>query len=172
MEQAYCEALKTAIEFELNGLAFYRQLIDRVSDPFAKRVLVFLAGEEVGHIRKIEAFNNFLLGKGDFDMEEECNLDLPDKIQALVQEKMKEAKKNVTPESDDLDIYDVAMLLESKSRELYEQALDENKDESVEIFLRFMLSEENEHYDLLFASKRYLEDPAYYFEEYGGWIFG
>jgi len=131
MEQAYCEALKTAIEFELNGLAFYRQLIDRVSDPFAKRVLVFLAGEEVGHIRKIEAFNNFLLGKGDFDMEEECNLDLPDKIQALVQEKMKEAKKNVTPESDDLDIYDVAMLLESKSRELYEQALDENKDESI-----------------------------------------
>lgn len=172
MKQAYCEALRTAIEFEQNGEAFYRQLIDRVTDPFAKKVLVFLADEEVEHIRKIEAFNDSLLGKGEFDLEMECGLELPDRIKAMVEARMRNADKNVTPDSDDVDIYEVAMLMETKSHELYEQALAEAEDERVETFFRFMLYEEKEHYDLLAYSKRYLEDPAYYFEEYGGWIFG
>lgn len=172
MEQAYCEPLQIAIEFELNGEAFYRQLIEKVSDPFAKKVLVFLADEEIDHIRKIERFNNSLLGKGEFDFETECNLELPDRIQALVQAKMKDAGKNISPESDDLDIYDVALVLETRSYELYEQALNEVEDERVETFFRFLLAEEKEHYDLLAFSKRYLADPSYYFEEYGGWIFG
>ncbi|HZD60604.1 MAG TPA: ferritin family protein [Anaerolineae bacterium] len=172
MEQAYCEALGIATEFELNGEAFYRQLIEKVSDPFAKKVLVFLADEEIDHIRKIEAFNNALLGKGEFDFETECNLELPDRIEALIQARMKDADKNVSPNSDDLDIYDVAMLLETRSYELYEQILNDVEDERVETFFRFMLSEEKEHYDLLASSKQYLTDPSYYFEEYGGWIFG
>jgi len=172
MKQAYCEALRTAIEFELNGETFYRQLIDRVTDPFAKKVLVFLADEEVEHIRKIEAFNDSLLGKGEFDLETECSLELTDRIKTMVEERMRNADKGVTPDSNDIDIYEVAMLMETKSHELYEQALAEVEDERVETFFRFMLYEEKEHYDLLAYSKRYLEDPAYYFEEYGGWIFG
>ncbi|MBE0448796.1 MAG: ferritin family protein [Actinobacteria bacterium] len=172
MEQAYCDALKTAIEFERNGEAFYRQLIGSVSDPFAKKVLVFLADEEVDHINKIEMFNDSLLGKSEFDFETECNLELPDRVQALVQAKMRDTDKNVSPESDDLDIYDVAIALEARSRELYEQALNETDNERVETFFRFLLAEEREHYDLLASSKRYLSDPSYYFEEYGGWIFG
>jgi len=172
MEQAYCEALKVAIEFEQNGETFYRQLIDRVTDPFAKRVLVFLANEEIEHIRKIDQFNESLLNGREFDFDAECNLDLPDRIQALVQEKMKDAGKNVSPNSDDIDIYDVALALETRSYELYERALNETNDERVETFFRFLLAEEREHYDLLASSKKYLADPAYYFEEYGGWIFG
>lgn len=172
VEQAYCEALRIAIEFEQNGGMFYHQLIEKVSDPFAKKILIFLANEEIEHIRKIEAFNNSLLGKGEFDFETECDFGLSDRIQALVQERMKDADKNVAPDSNDLDIYDVAMLLEKKSYELYEQILSETEDENLETFFRFLLSEENDHYDLLAASKKYLEDPSYYFEEYGGWIFG
>lgn len=172
MEQAYCEALKTAIEFEQNGVIFYRQLIDRVVNPFAKRVLIFLIGEEFEHIRKIESFNNSLLGQGEFDFETECSLDITDKIQMLVQDRKNEADKNITPNSSDSDIYEVAMLLEMKSHELYEQALSEATNEKVETFFRFMLAEEREHYDLLAASKRYLEDSSYYFEDFGGWIFG
>jgi hypothetical protein len=32
--------------------------------------------------------------------------------------------------------------------------------------------EGNLHYNLLATTKKYLEDPSYYFEDYGGWIFG
>ncbi|MCL6472011.1 MAG: ferritin family protein [Firmicutes bacterium] len=172
MDEAYCEALRTAIEFERNGEAFYRQLIDKVQDPFAKEVLTFLALEEVEHIRKIEAFNNSLLNRDWFDVETECVFDLPERIRDLVQDRRQTVEKNIKPDSNDLDIYDVAMLLEAKSINLYEQAVSEAKEEQVETFFRFMLAEETEHYDLLASSKRYLADPAYYFEEYGGWIFG
>lgn len=172
MEQAYCEALKIAIEFERNGEAFYRELIAKVSDPFAKKVLVFLADEEIDHMRKIMKFNDSLLGRSEFDFDVECNLELPDRIQAVVQSRMKDANKNVSANSDDIDIYDVAMLLETKSYELYDQAVKEAEDERIELFFRFMASEERDHFDLLSDSKRYLTDPAYYFEEYGGWIFG
>lgn len=172
LERVYCEALRTAIEFELNGEIFYRQLIDKVSDPFAKEVLIFLADEEVDHIKKIVAFNNSLLDNREFDFDTQCNLELPDRIHALIRAKMKNVDKNVSPSSDDIDIYDVAMMLETRSYELYEQSLSEAEDEQVETFFRFLLSEEKEHYDLLVSSKRYLTDQSYYFEEYGGWIFG
>lgn len=172
MKEAYCDALRVAIEFEHNGEAFYRQLIDKVTDPFAKRILGFLAEEEVEHVRKIEAFNDHLLGNGEFSFEQECSLDLTDRIQALVEQRMKDAEKNVEPLADDIDIYDIALTLEQRSYELYERALGETDDERVETFFRFMLSEEQQHYDLLANSKKYLTDPAYYFEEYGGWIFG
>ena len=172
MDEAYCEALETAIEFERNGEVFYRELLEKVSDPFAKKVLEFLADEEVEHIRKIEVFNDSLLGKDWFDFEAECGLDLHERIRDLVQEKRQGANKNVNPSSNDLDIYDIAMLLESKSFELYKHALEEPQDEKVETFLRFLLAEEGEHYDLLASSKKYLADPSYYFQEYGGWIFG
>jgi rubrerythrin len=173
MDQAYCEALAIALDFELKGEAFYRQLIDKVSDPFAKKVLTFLADEEVEHIRKIEAFNDSLLGNGEFDFEAECSLDVPERIQKFVESRRQEAEKNVSPDSNDIDIYDVALLLEQKSYEFYEKALATTEgDEKVETFFRFLLAEEQEHYDFLAYSKRYLEDPSYYFEEYGGWIFG
>ncbi len=172
MDEAYCEALKTAIEFERNGEVFYRQLIEKVTDPFAKKVLEFLADEEVEHIRKIEVFNDSMLGKDWFDFEAECGMGLPERIRDLVQEKRHDAIKSVESDSNDLDIYDMALLLESKSFALYEQALEEAQDEQVETFFRFLLSEEKEHYDLLASSRRYLADPSYYFEEYGGWIFG
>ncbi|MDP2210890.1 MAG: ferritin family protein [Candidatus Aquicultor sp.] len=172
VEQAYCDALRIAFEFEHNGEVFYRQLVDKVTDPFAKKVLVFLADEEVEHTRKIVAFNDHLLGNGDFDIATECRLDLTDRIQKLVEDRMKNTEKGVEPLADDIDIYDIALTMETRSYELYEKALEEADDERVETFFRFMVAEEQQHYDLLANSKKYLTDPAYYFAEYGGWIFG
>ena len=71
MDQSYCDALRFAIEYEEQGEKFYREAAAEARDRFAKKALRFLADEEVEHIGKIEKFNDFLLGKAEFDMDKE-----------------------------------------------------------------------------------------------------
>jgi rubrerythrin len=174
MQKAYCEALRTALEFEEAGAKLYESSINKVTSPFAKRVLEFLVKEEHEHIRKIEAFNASLLGKGEFDIAAECAIGVTSRIPELIKEYTKAEVEKVGPDSLDLDIYDMAMDMEKAGHEAYEKFLAEAQaanDELLERFFEFMVSEEEEHFDLLQASKKYLEDPAYYFLDYGGWIF-
>jgi rubrerythrin len=172
MEQEYCEALKFAIDFEQEGRKLYLDSIERVKDPFAKRTLAFLADEESHHIEKIEKFNEALLGRGEFDVQAECRSDLPERVKEYVGQVVQEEAGKVSPESSDIKIYELALDMESASYKAYRDAFEENSDEKLRRFFEFLMHEEQIHYDLLDASKKYLADPSYYFEEFGGWIFG
>lgn len=174
MQEAYCDALRAALEMEEAGAKLYRDSIEKVTSPLAKRVLEFLADEEQEHIRKIEDFNASLLGKGEFDIAAECAISVTSRIPELIKDYTNAEATKVTPESLDLDIYDMALDMEKTGYHAYEKFLAEAEaanDELLERFFEFMVAEEEEHFDLLQASKKYLEDPAYYFLDYGGWIF-
>jgi rubrerythrin len=174
MERAYCDALRTAYEFEKSGEQLYRSQLDKVTDEFAKKILEFLADEETEHIRKIEEFNDALLGTGKFDIDRECSTDISERARQLVRNRAIKEEEKINPSSIDIDIYDVAMDMEKESYGVFKQALADSKhldDERIERFFSFILDEEKVHYDLLAASKKYLEDPAYYFLDYGGWVF-
>ncbi|MBI4734325.1 MAG: ferritin family protein [Rubrobacteridae bacterium] len=174
METSYCDALRIAFEFEKNGEQFYRELIKKVVDEFAQKVLTFLADEEVEHIRKIETFNDALLGNSEFDLDKECSTNLDEKIRDLVRDRTIKEESKISTSSTDIDVYEVAMDMEKKGHSAYEKALsdsDVSSDERIKRFFLFMIDEEKEHYDLLAASKKYLDDPSYYFLDYGGWVF-
>jgi len=172
MESKYCDALRFAIEFEKKGQKFYLDAVQKVADPFSRKTLEFLADEEVSHIEKIEKFNEALLGTGDFDIAKECQSNLSQRVKEYMVSVVSEKEAKVSPQSTEIEVYDLALEMEKSSYDIYKDALESNSDEQLKRFFEFLMKEEQIHYDLLAASKKYLEDPSYYFEEFGGWIFG
>lgn len=172
MDQAYCDALRFAIDYERKGEEYYRRAVDKAQNPFAKKALIFLADEEVEHIRKIEEFNQYMLGVSDFDLDSECAVGLPDRVMEFI-DTAKAAGKPASPaDLSDLAVYDLAMATEKQGFEMYASVRDSSGDERLKRFFGFLAGEEVIHHKLLAESKKYLEDQSYYFEEAGGWIFG
>jgi rubrerythrin len=172
MEQSYCDALTFALELERSGEKYYRAAAADAQDPFARKVLAFLADEEVEHQRKIEEFNLSLLGQGEFDLETECRTGLPERIQAFLKEHATPEEERTTAATE-VDAYTMAMGMEKAGYDMYKAAREAGADNpQLARFFDFLMAEETKHYDLLASSKKYLEDPSYYFEDFGGWIFG
>lgn len=172
MEQAYCDALRFAIDMEHKGEEFYRHAAATVEDKLAKRALQFLAAEEVEHIRKIEEFNTYLLGRETFDLDKECSSQLNGRISAFIRGNMAEKAAGVTPRAKDVEVYGAALEIEKEGYDMYSSVKLPPDDERLQRFFSFLAGEEIQHYNLLAATKKYLEEPSYYFEEYGGWVFG
>lgn len=172
MDQAYCDALRFALEYEHKGEQYYREAALSAQNEMAQKALVFLADEEVEHIRKIEEFNASLLDQTDFDLDRECTISLPERVDAFVAAAKKFPKPAESPTLTDLAVYELAMATEKQGFEMYAAAKEELGDERLKRFFGFLADEEVAHHGLLAASKKYLEDPSYYFEEAGGWIFG
>lgn len=168
----YHDALKSAIDFEKKGEEFYLAAIQKTIDPFTRNTLQFLANEELHHIEKIEKFSQSLLAETDFDLEKETESDLPQRAKEYVGRVLQEKGEKISPQSSDIEIYDLALDIENSGYSMYKNAFESNSDDNLKKFFQFLMREEKIHYELLSASKKYLEDPSYYFEEFGGWIFG
>ncbi len=172
MDIAYCDALRFAIDYEKKGEEYYRKTGNETKDHLARKTLFMLADEEIDHIRKIEQFNDHLLGTADFDMNKECALTLPERVKTFIAEVKESAKASGEGEISDINVYSTAMANEKQGYEMYASVQESSKDDRLKQFFGFLADEERAHYKLLSASKKYLEDPSYYFEEDGGWIFG
>lgn len=171
MDQAYCDALRFAIDYEKKGEEYYRRTAGETTDKFAASALTFLADEEVEHIRKIEQFNNHLLGQGEFDIAAECQLTLPARVNEFLDRLHQPAGAKPPSDLSDTDVYEIAMKTEKQGFEMYSSVCNSSTDERLKRFFGFLAQEEQVHHNLLAASKKYLEDPSYYFEEGGGWLF-
>lgn len=173
MEEMYCEALKIALEFERENQEFYSQKINEVKSPLAKKALEFLIREDSRHIDTIIRFNRSLFGEEVFDQEKECSTELPEKVKELFKTIIDLSTSAISVDDSDIQIYEKAMELENKGYKMYKLYSESKElDHRVRKFFSFLAEEESNHYDLLAKTKKYLEDPSYYFEEEGGWIFG
>ncbi len=172
MEQAYCDALRFAFDYESKGEKHYREAARNAKDRFAIKALTFLADEELEHIRKINEFNLHLLGEQDFDIDAECSLVLSDRVESFLDTSRHEGHMGRDRDMSEIDVYDLAMTTEKQGYEMYASVEKSSGDERLKKFFGFLAQEEQGHYKLLEASKKYLEDQSYYFEEGGGWLFG
>lgn len=172
MDQAYCDALRFAFDYETKGEEHYRKAAAQAHDKFAEKALTFLADEEIEHIRKIDEFNRHLLGERDFDLENECKLALSDRVESFIDSARQAGHISQERNLSDVDVYNIAMDNEKEGFEMYEAAEKSSADERLKRFFAFLAQEEQGHYKLLAASRKYLEDQSYYFEEGGGWLFG
>ena len=171
MEKFFCDAIKFSIDFEHRSEDFYRSAIAQVQDEFGKKALEFLADDEILHVEKIKAFNKALLGQDRFDVDSVCRSNLPERLNHFIDEIIAKNSKEINEESSDVDIYSAALALEKTGHDAYIKAFADEEDPRVKKFFKFLADQETLHYKLLSESKKYLEDPSYYFEEYGGWIF-
>lgn len=168
----YCESLLEALKLEEKGKEFYENALRKVRDIFAKKALEFLIKEEDKHIDKILRFNEFLFGRGDFDIETECDIQVKEKISKLIEKYISSSMvAKIDDTSTDVEVYEAAMDFEKKGYELFKESAENANDDRIKAFFNFLMNEEIKHYDLLENTLRYLKEPDYYFEDYGGWVF-
>jgi rubrerythrin len=172
MTEMYCEALAAAIEMEKRGRELYIEALKKVRDPFAKKALEFLIAEEDKHIDKILRFNDYLLGRGNFDLESECEPLIDSRIEDFVSKTVEKGLKDLSSARTDIEIYEAAMNFEKEGYDAYTKMAAEEGDSRLKRFFDFLKEEEIRHFALLQNTLRYLQDPSYYFEDLGGWIFG
>lgn len=169
----YCEALLKALELEEQGKKFYEEALVKVKDPFARKALEFLVEEEKRHIEKILKFNDYLFGRSDFDFEVECKVQVGRRLKELIETHVTErVLKKLDEAKSDLEVYKIAMEFEKRGYDFYKSSEEKEEDDRIKKFFKFLQEEEVKHYSLLQETVRYLSEPDYYFEDFGGWIFG
>jgi rubrerythrin len=169
----YCEALESAMEFEERSKKFYHDSVGKVEHELAKKTLEFLAKEEQHHIEKIKKINDELIKESqNFDFAAYCTTDLPERVDKHLKKLLGERTDKVKAQISDIEVYDLALDMEKAGYGVYKDYYRESRDEQTKRFLDFLIKEEKIHYDLISSTKRYLEDHSYYFEDFGGWIFG
>ncbi len=155
------DILQEALHMEEEGRNFYLEGLGRVESPLSKEVLKRLADEELIHIEKIQEGYHRIKSGENFVFEGWGGI--RKSTQEYFENVFTEAKKNIdtlfVPQNYELEVIQVAMDLESKSHQFYVEKMHATSEKAVRDFLDFLASEEYRHYNLLFNTYEYLENP-------------
>lgn len=132
------EALALALEVEKAELKFYIELARKTKDERAKRMFLFLAGEEASHWEIFEEkFVEALI--------EACELP------AVDTKVLEELTPKYEGELSEVDAVKIGMEQEKRTWEFYERAAKEAERESVKRTFEELAKVEKAHYELLKA---------------------
>jgi rubrerythrin len=131
-------ALALALEVEKAELRFYIEMAKRAKDERAKKMFLFLAGEEAEHWDVFEKkFVEKLLQKPEMPQVDE---ELLEKLTPKYEGELSEVKA-----------VELGMEQEKLTWEFYEKAAEETEDENVRKIFNELAKVEKEHYELLKA---------------------
>jgi rubrerythrin len=153
---------------EEKGMKFYKKAVRNCKNNITKKTFAFLAENEKLHQESIKEFYNTLKEKGEFPsislggIQHKRMEDL-----SIFSKSIKELKDKLTPVDDDKKACEFAMEFENHGYKYYESMLKAAKDKNLVKLLKFLLSEESEHYEAINELHTYLTDPHnwYMYEE-------
>ncbi len=152
--------LKEAMQLEIDGERFYREAARKTNHPHGRQLFERLAKEERIHLKKIQEIHSSL-EKGQ-KWPKSTHLT---KIDSTVQNIFKETnvKRMVKATTTDLDAIKIAIDMEEKSINLYDDQSKRAEDPFERRFFLMLSYEERGHYLALLDSYDYLTDPQ-------GWL--
>jgi len=157
-------AFNTSIKMEEEGRAFYIKVAGKSKNEYGKRVFEALADDETRHIAAIKQFCD-TMSKNDKTPELYAAMPRHKNIkERLIFGKDKsELLKSVRPDADELKAYEIAMGMENDGYNFYKKTLEETKDPNARELYKFLLSEEEAHFELISSTYEYLKDPKSWF---------
>ena len=157
------EPFAIALRLEQEGRQFFLQVAEKTSSKLARKTFLFLADEEVKHIRQIERFYRSL----------ELSEVLPDLEDSDAESKLEDFNNRLaTLEEDadqvqsDIDAYHKALDFENGAEQFYALKMKEADDPRIKKFYRWLIEEEAMHSRLLRSCVRFIEDPAAWFSRH------
>jgi rubrerythrin len=132
-------SLELAITLELEGKRFYLQQADKAEDSGLKSIFHTLAEEESIHARILKNKAETL----PYEL-----IDTHAEIKNIFVE-IGDYKGIIKHIPDAADIYRLALEHEKRSIDLYEEMLQEAKDEKDKKIFKFLIEQENDHYKVL-----------------------
>ncbi|MBN1823498.1 MAG: ferritin family protein [Endomicrobiales bacterium] len=147
--------LDFVLDFEANGCRMYLKLAARTRNLLGKKLFYSLAAEEIDHARKAdETFNAGETQKAP---------SLP-AVEAVLKDFFGKAVRSEFKKSgESTEAYELAMEMERKGYEAYENFLKKAKTEKEKSFFKWILNEEKEHLSAI-------ANVYYYLTGSGDWL--
>lgn len=158
------EALRAAVQMEIDGKAFYLKASDESTNEMGKKLLRTLSAEEDLHRQKFEQIYQAIQQKKAWPS---LGLapDRPQTLRTLFAQETGQIGSAVPGAATELDAIQTAMDMENKSYDFYRRrgrsaAFTAEKD-----FYEAVAAEESVHHELLRDYYEYLKDPVHWFTQ-------
>jgi len=158
------EAIKLAIQMEIDGKKYYQQASRQSGNKVGKEFFQWLANEEDKHRRIFVGIFNALRKQEAWPA---VNMQ-PRKgaiLDTVFSKEMKMAASNVKATDTELDSIARAMEMENKTREFYNSQSQKAGYDTEKKLYSALTAEEEGHYLALVDYREYLIDPAGYFRK-------
>jgi rubrerythrin len=156
------EALKFAIQMELDGKKFYTQSSDQSSNPVGKELFAWLANQEDLHRLTFEKIYKSITDKEGWPAEH-VKPGQGVKMGTLFGEAIKNAGKDIKAKKGEVEATLKAMDMEIKSRDYYKKQAELASSAVEKSFFTAIAAEEQGHYLGLIDYREYITDPVDWF---------
>lgn len=158
------KALAASLEMEKRGYNFYTKTAKRCKDRIGRMVFSALAEDENRHKDAIEAYyakakKKAALPKLSSVMPAHKNI----KKRVIFGRLEKDIFKGSARGIDSLKAYEIALKMETAGYDFYKKTFESMSDKNVKGLYKFLLSEEQSHFELISSTQYYLENPTSWF---------
>ena len=154
-------AIKTAIQMEKDGFAFYKKASAQTSSDMGRDVFESLANDEQLHLEVFQKLFQDRIEKTEWD-----NLVNSSKKYAEIDIFPKDLKQieGANPDTNELDALEMAMNSEKEAIDYYGEIKEKTKEESIRQIINEIIEQEKNHYSILQEEFDYLSKTGYWFE--------
>ena len=151
------QALQTALDFEQKGHDIYKGTAEKTQNPIVKKTFQYLADQELHHIWEIKKYLEV--------QEIELKGDKFEQTKKFFSTTVKEFKEKTQLSSDDEESYKTALVLEKNAYDFYQEQYNQTTDPKLKQFFKFLMHQENAHFQLIQKAYDYIKDPVIFNEE-------
>jgi rubrerythrin len=158
---------------ERKGHSIYTAAAAKTENKLGRATLEAIAAKELDHIKAIQSFCQLpdeKAGQISQQIEDIRYRDKKDYISNIMEKIRWVLEERITANPDLVEAYSVAMDLEKQSYDFYEKLYQEASNPKVKDFLKFLMGEENNHYEILQETLEYLDHPGDWFREQERWL--
>tara|TARA_Y100000310_G_C20431533_1_gene691712 strand:+ start:336 stop:848 length:513 start_codon:yes stop_codon:yes gene_type:complete len=166
MNEELKETFQTAYEFEIKGKEIYESTANSTKNPIIAKTFRYLADQEQLHANEIKEYKEKL----DQGISIEVRSDAPEETKRFFSMTVEEFKEKTELTEDDKEAHKVALELEQKAYDFYKEQHEKATDEKLKKFLRFLMTQENTHFELIQKAFEFIKDPAAFYAEEEKWM--
>lgn len=156
------EAVKYAIQMELDGKKFYSMCAEQSSNKVGQELYLWLAEQEDQHRKKFEEIYESFVGNKDIPAIR-VKPDNKSNIRTLFKQAIQDVGTSLLAQKNDLLAAEKAIEMEIKSRDFYTSMAEKATSDTEKSFFSAISSEEQGHYLSLIDYKEYMTDPVGWF---------
>jgi len=160
------QALETALEFEKKGHNIYEETSNKTTNPIVAKTFTYLANQELFHIEEIMEYIQKLDDGHNIELKGDTLADTKKFFNSTV----KEFQEKTEISDDDLKAHETALELEQNAYNFYKEQLDQDLDEKTEEFLKWLMDQENAHFEYIQKSLEFIKDPTGFYTEEEAWM--
>ena len=154
-------AIKTAIQMEKDGFAFYKKASAQTSSDMGRDIFDSLANDEQLHLEVFQKLFQDKIEKTEWD-----NLVNSSKKYAEINIFPKDLKQmeGANPDTNELDALNFAMNSEKEAIDYYTKIKEDTQDEEVKKIIDEIIEQEKSHYMILQEEFNHLSATGYWYE--------